>query len=127
MVITGLTSLREQDGRELTLRLDKAGLRVRAALWMYDPANFSWHLLFGIEEVDELGPRFVYGKIRSAIQRNPTLGSIDLSDVSAESPRNQLFKTLRTALHVGTNLSSVRFSRNTINELYIEDAVIYRV
>ena len=128
MVTGTFTNEMQQEGADLTRKLDGAGLNVRAALWLFDPDAHLWRLLFGIDEVDRMGPRSVYKKVRSAILTDPTMsGKLDLRDVAVESPNNRLFQLLRSAINTGPGVSGIRFARNSINGTFIDDAFIYRL
>jgi hypothetical protein len=128
MVTDSFTNEMQQEGAELTQKLDRAGLKVRAALWLFDPDTHLWRLLYGIDEVDEMGPRSVYKKVRSAILTDPKMsGELDLRDVAVESPNNRLFGLLRSAINTGPGISGIRFARNSINGTFIEDSFIYRL
>jgi hypothetical protein len=47
--------------------------------------------------------------------------------VSIAKKDDPLLKLLRIAIKTGPGISNIRFSRNTINGVIIEDAYIYRL
>ena len=52
---------------------------------------------------------------------------VSLSDISVVENTDPLVTLLRTAVKTGMGIAGLRFSRNTINGHFIEDAYLYRV
>jgi hypothetical protein len=69
-----------------------------------------------------------YKNVQSVIARMPEdMPKIPLKDISVVDSNDQLISLLRTAIKTNDGISGIRFSRNTINLNYIEDAYIYRL
>lgn len=115
-------------GEDILRRLDKAGLEIRAALWLYLPDARRWSFVVATPYVKLDGPRKVYKKIQSVLSRVPNEQRvIDLQSVTAVDTTEPLIGLLRTAIQTGDGISGIRFSRNMINGVLIEDAYIYRL
>jgi len=115
-----------RDGRKLIEALDRSKFGLSGALWFYFSDANDWLLLLVSPLVDTEGPTSCYRKIQSVIEGMPRDFGIPLSSISVVSPTDSLIRLLRKAIHVeGT--SRMRFRRNTINGVFIEDALIYRL
>ena len=117
-----------ESGAELTCLLDQAHLVVSASLWLYIPESNIWRLIIASPEVRTYGPKKVYQKIQPVLsqilEEKPSIGLKDISLVENDDP---LIALLRVATRTGDGISGIRFSRNTINGHFIEDAYIYRM
>jgi hypothetical protein len=117
-----------ETGAELTRLLDQAPLVVSASLWLYIPESNIWRLIIASPEVRTYGPKEVYQKIQPILsQILEEKLSIGLKDISVVENNNPLIALLRMAIRTGDSISGIRFSRNTINGHFIEDAYIYRM
>ena len=128
MVETRLTQELIDEGRTLVERLDERGDSPDAALWFYFPDAGAWKLLLAEVKVGPTGPRDVYRGIQKALTslRNE-VRHLSLEDVAVAKPDAPLIKLLRQALGTGPGISGIRFTRNVINGVAIEDAYIYRL
>jgi hypothetical protein len=129
LVKNSLTSSMLEAGKELTRRLDRVGFKAVASFWLYNLETNEWRLVLASHQVDRKGPKKAYSTILNALSKKPSEEVIGLSlqNITLTSPLDPLIKSLRTALRTGKALSDIRFSRNRINDLFIEDAYIYRV
>lgn len=115
-----------EDGRKLIKALDRSKFALTGALWFYFSDARDWLLLLVSPLADTSGPTWCYRKIQSVIEDMPRNFGLSLSRISVVSPTDSLIRLLGKAIHVeGT--SRVRFRRNTINGVFIEDALIYRL
>jgi hypothetical protein len=123
-----LTKEMIESGAELTRLLDRAQLTVSASLWLYIPESNIWRLTIASPEVKTCGPKKVYQKIQSVLSQIPEeQPSVGLKDISVVENDNVLISLLRIAIRTGDGISGIRFSKNTINGQFIEDAYIYRM
>jgi hypothetical protein len=123
------TSLVEPDvaaGAALVQALDEAGLDVRAAFWFLIPELGVWRLFLALPSVATEGRRAAYERIQRII-REMDDEPPRLDDVSVVPPDNEIAKLLRSAVQTGPELASIRFSSNTVNGVFVEDAFIYRL
>jgi hypothetical protein len=109
-------------GAELVRALDAAGFPVLAALWMHYPDIETWKLLIATPKANE--PQKAYTEIRHIVD-GAKLDAPDLAQIRLVLPDDQTVTTLSQAIRV-EGLSGVRFSRNMINGIYVDDAYIYR-
>jgi len=116
-----------KDGKRLIEALDRANFPLNGALWFYLADSDEWRLLLVSPLVDDKGPKQAYASIQLMIAEfRPPLG-ISLKRISVLSPRSELIQLLRMAIRTGRGISEIRFTRNTINNVFIEDALIYRL
>jgi hypothetical protein len=113
-----------EDGRRLIQALDQRKFPVNAALWYLHEGG--WRLIIASSLVDSDGPREAYRKINEVLQAENI--HLNLSDIAVVESNDALVRLLRIAINTGIgNISETRFTANTINGVYIEDAYIYRV
>lgn len=115
------------DGRLLVEALDRSEFTLSGALWFYFSKDEEWRLLLVSPLVDEIGPRRSYIRIQSVIEGFPPSFGISITRISVTSPKSKLIQLLKIAIRTGPGISEIRFSRNTINNVFIEDALIYRL
>lgn len=127
MVVQSLTEEMIRAGAELTRRLDQKAL-VEAAFWLLLPDTNTWRLVFCVPEVDTVGPKKIYAAIQSILaKQQPAPIDLSLTDITLVPRNHPLIRSLRVAAGTGPGISDVRFTRNTINGHFIEDAHIYRM
>lgn len=115
-------------GRKLVEFLDEAKVNVASALWLYRPESGDWVLLLAIPEVESLGPRAAYEAIhRVFTPKRAELEPLTFQDIVVVGPSEQLLKLLRRAIQTGPGISEIRFTGNRIDNMLIEDALIYRL
>lgn len=94
---------------------------------MFYPDQSVWKLLIGGAK---LGGREIarqYGqlsKIHSEMSKTRSVLSFD--DIKIIQPRDKIAQALGTIFHAG-GISTIRASRNLINDIYVDDALIYRL
>ena len=114
-------------GESLLKRLAQAGFPVETALWFYYSDMDRWRLLIASQMVDAKGPKAAHARIQHEFRRRPQLTGVALADVQVISPKNELVRLLRSAISTGHGLSGIRFTGNAVNNVFIEDAYLYRV
>ena len=115
------------EGRRLLEALDSAGFRVLAALWFYLTEDEEWRLIIASPLIDEKGPRECYAFVQRTLEQLSPPSDISLKQISIVSPSHDLVKLLRMAISTGPGISGIRFTRNTVNNVLIEDSYIYRM
>ena len=113
-------------GAKLIDKLDNFSCRVKAAFWMFLPEEKTWKFILASPLVKEEGPRKYYKRIIDA-NKEVEGNVISLNDISVSDVDNQLIQLLKFAISTGDSISSIRFSKNTINGVFIDDAHIYRM
>jgi len=117
-----------KDGERLIKALDEDKFDVRAAMWFYLTDSNEWRLIIASPFVDKNGPKKSYEFIlRELIKLSKRPLAIFLKNVSVISPQDDLISLLRSVIHTGPGISGIRFTRNAINNVLIEDAYIYRM
>ena len=128
MVKEMLTQEMIQAGADLTRRLDEAHLAVRASLWLYIPDKNLWRLLVASPAVRQDGPKKVYQQIQTILSKmSDKTWRIPLYDISVVEESDPLIVSPRASMGTKDGISGRRFSRNTINGHFIEDAYIYKM
>ena len=114
----------EAAGR-LVAFLDEQDLPVRSALWLYDGDAERWRFVIAFRE-DRKDVTSFYLDMAKAINRAGQKDILDLSRVDVVDPNRSIFTALKGVIQVEGN-GRVRFSKNRINGVYLEDALIYRL
>ena len=125
MATTELVTDQIEAGRTLTSTMDKAQVQIRSAFWLYDTEAAEWRLVLAMPLVDERGPAQAYEEIRKALQ-SVSIHGLLLRQIAVVSPKDELVSLIRKAIQTGPGLQSIRFTRNAIDNVLIEDAYIYR-
>lgn len=114
-------------GEALLSRLDDIEFNVKAALWFYVQDSEEWRLIIASPIVDNDGPKKAYEKVQLQLQELNGHYELTLRNISLVSPQDKLIKALKSAITTGKAISHIRFTRNVINGIFIEDAYIYRL
>lgn len=115
-------------GAELIRRLDGTRFIVTASLWLYIPEISAWRFIIASPEVRTQGPKKAYKQVQSVLSKMPEdQPKIPLKDVTVIDSNDPLVSLLRVAIRTGEGISGIRFTRNVINGVLIEDAYIYRI
>jgi hypothetical protein len=119
-----LVTNRINGGEELLAALDRARFPVDAALWYSHEG--TWRYLIGSLVVDKQGPKEAYRRVNQVLRRG--VGGFNLSDITVLSSHDPLLRLLRSAVSTPAQaVAGIRFGGNTINNVFIEDAYIYRL
>ncbi len=112
-------------GRALVQELDNRRFPLPDAFWLLSQEEKEWRLVLGTSFIDWYGPISAYEELQNIIRSaRLSLPLVLLSVVSSSAP---LIVALSSAITTGPEATTIRFSRNTIDGVYIEDAVIYRL
>jgi hypothetical protein len=114
-------------GEALLSKLDEIEFDVKAALWFYVQDSEEWRLIIASPIVDKDGPKKAYEKVQLQLQGLNGRYELSLRNISLVSPGDKLIKALESVIRTGKSISHIRFTRNVINGLFIEDAYIYRL
>lgn len=118
--------------------LDSSEFTVSAAMWFYLTETSQWRLIIASPFVEKNGPKKSYEFIQNVLDelpRNikaalytPLPDYLSLNNISLVSPNNELIKLVRIAIRTDSRAySQIRFTKNVINNVLIEDALIYRM
>lgn len=115
-----------QAGEELIKALDTLNFKVVAAFWMFAEDSGSWRLWIASPEVGK-GLHGAYVKVAKLMKETGgRLAQFELSRIKLVRPKEPMIKALGKIFHV-EDMSNVRFSRSSINGVFVEDALIYRM
>ncbi len=127
LVTESLSDSMIKAGSKLIERLDLENSQVKSAFWLYISDEKIWKLIIASPLVASEGPRKFYKRIVAAnesAKKNEDI--ISLNDIGVTNTNNQMVQILKIAIGTGDGISGIRFSRNTINGVFIEDSYIYR-
>ena len=127
MAKTILVDSDKEAGKALIKKLDEASFDVRGALWFYLPDSEEWRLILASPAVDTRGPKEAYEQVQSQLQQSDQGHELSLQNISLVSPNDNLIKLLKSAVRTGKAIANIRFTRSVINNVFIEDAYIYRL
>jgi hypothetical protein len=113
-------------GASVLENLDRRHFLIDAALWLYLSNQNQWRLLLATPEVHLEGPRKAYKRLLQAL-RNSAVHGVSLDDVAVVDSGDPFVQLLQSAIRTDRAMSGIRFTRNTINGQFIEDAYIYRM
>ena len=126
MATTALVSTDVEMGSELLKVLDEAAFPVTAAAWMYFPDVDEWRLVIRTPKVE----KDLQGALRELAAALDAKGDLrtrlDLSRVKLVPPKDKVLAAMASMVRVD-GISNIRFSRNVINGVLIDDALIYRL
>lgn len=122
-----LTEEMIEAGVKLISLLDEENAVVKSAFWLFYSEERTWKLIISSPLVGSEGPRDFYKKIVLANQKlSDAENMISLNNIGVTNTDNQIVQLLRVAIVTGDGISGIRFSRNTINGVFIEDSYVYR-
>ena len=125
-----LVAAEEDAGKDLLEALDRVGLPLVAALWMYFEEHGEWRLVVGVDAASferEGSYHGIYVRIAQVLGDSPAIKRhIELSRIKVMSSQNELIQALKDVVRVN-GIGAVRFSDNLPNGMFIDDAVIYRM
>jgi len=128
LVIENLTEQMMTAGSQLVKRLDDTSADVAAAFWLYSSENRSWRLMIVSQKVEFDGPRKYYKRILDANKEAGEAESVvALEDIEVTDTFAPIVQVLEHAVSTGPGLSGLRFSRNTVEGMFIEDVYVYRM
>jgi hypothetical protein len=126
MATTALVSTDVEMGSELLKVLDEAAFPVTAAAWIYCQDVDEWRLVIRTPKVE----KDLQGALRELAAALDAKGDLrtrlDLSRVKLVPPKDKVLAAMASMVRVD-GISNIRFSRNVINGVLIDDALIYRL
>ncbi len=137
------------EGKLLLELLDEEkGIPITAAFWLLDSENRTWRYILASPIVDTQGPLEAYKilykifqiynkeeakwrpykKVRSYKEEAGLGIGLTLQDITLVSPDEPVVKLLRTVVKTPPiSTSPIHFAGNSINNMFIDDAYIYRM
>lgn len=115
-------------GKYLIERLDATNSEVKSVFWSFIAEENSWELCIASKLVENEGPKKFYKRIMDINQEFEPLNqeTISINNIKVLNLNNSMVKLLAICVQTDNTISDIRFTRNTINGIYIEDVYIYR-
>ena len=107
-----------EKGRAAVEALDRAGLSVRSAFWLYFKEAEEWRLVVATPHVERKGPLAAYKAIHNTLTADPD--HLPLRQVTAIGVNHRLRRAVAKAVKTGTWLAS------GVIDSVIDDAYVYR-
>ena len=127
LVMDALSEQMIEAGAKLIERLDADDAEVKSAFWFFSSEDNKWKLIIASTLVGSEGPKKFYMRVIKANQTaNAEEVVVSLHDIEVVNTNRQIVQLMKTIINTGNGISGIRFSRNTINGVFIEDAYIYR-
>lgn len=113
-------------GMELLRVLDSRNFPITGAAWIYFPDIEEWRLVIRTPRVEK-NLQSALLEIANAMDAAGDLRSrLNLSRMKLVPPSDRMLQAMGTVVRA-SGLSKIRFSKNLINGIYIDDALIYRL
>lgn len=123
---TALVTVDFTAGVELLRSLDRSGLSISVALWLYSPEHEDWRFVLASRRLDEAEPSEAYGLVHDALsaagvslERTPVLQILRMSDPFIRSLRRIFSKT--------RDVEGMRLGGQLIGDRFVQDALVYRI
>ncbi len=113
-------------GQELVRILDQSGFPVTAAAWIYFPDVQEWRLVIRTPRAAENLHEAFLDLARAMDARGDLRERIDLARLKLVPPGDRMLEAMGRVIKV-PGLGTVRFTRNVINGIYMDDALVYRL
>jgi hypothetical protein len=126
MAETVLVNSDIEAGQELVRLLDETGFPVTAAAWIYFPDVEEWRLIIRSPKAARNLQEAFLEIARAMDAKGDLRNRLDLARVKLVPPSDRMLEAMGKAVRI-SGLSTVRFSRNVVNGIYIDDALIYRL
>jgi hypothetical protein len=112
-----------QNGMQLVILLEKSKFEFNVAMWFLDGTG-DWHFIVASPWVDTLGPKKCYELIQSVMKDMPESQKTTLKRIAVLSQNDDLICLFKTVIRT-EGISQIRFSKKSINGVFIDDALIY--
>jgi hypothetical protein len=126
MAETALVNDDVEAGLELVRLLDEKRFPVTAAAWIYFPDAEEWRLVIRTPQAAKNLQQAYLDVARAMDAKGNLRTRLDLSRVKLVPPTDRMLEALGGVIKA-PGLGSIRFRRNVINGIYIDDALIYRL
>lgn len=111
-------------GQNLLKKLDESGIPITAAFWFFDSESQTWKFVLASPRVATEGPLDVYKTLQEYVGQE----GLTLQDIAVVGPHEPLVDLLRSTVKTPpTAIYGIRYTANTINNVFIDDAYIYRI
>ncbi len=114
-------------GRTLVAALDRAGIEVKSAFWLYDPEIPDWRLVLSMPMVEERGKAGTYDAIAEVFRTAPVTG-LYLRQIELARPKDPLVASISRAIRTGPSIQDppLHVGRSAFDNILVEEAYVYR-
>jgi hypothetical protein len=113
-------------GRELLQILDEIKFPVTGAAWIFFPDIEEWRLVIRTPKAEKNLQQALLELAVALDKRGDLRKRLDLSRVKLVPPNDKILAAMGRFVRAD-GISSIRFSRNVIDGVVIDDALIYRL
>ncbi|OCK53675.1 hypothetical protein [Bradyrhizobium sp. LMTR 3] len=113
-------------GRELVRILDEASFPVTGAAWIFFPDVEEWRLVIRTPKAEKNLQQALLEIAVALDNRGDLRRRLDLSRVKLVPPADKMLAAMGSVVRAD-GISTIRFSRNVVNGVLIDDALIYRL
>ena len=113
-------------GMELLRILDAKDFPITGAAWIYFPDIEEWRLVIRTPRAEQNLQSALLDIALAMDEAGDLRSRLDLSRMKLVPPGDRMLQAIGSVVRA-TGLSSIRFSNNLINGIYIDDALIYRL
>ena len=113
-------------GMELVQALDRFGLSISVALWLYSPEHEDWRFVLASRRLDTAEPSQAYGLVHDAfaavgisLEQTPALLILRMSD--------PFIRALRRIFAKANGVEGMRLGGQLIGDQFVGDALVYRI
>ena len=113
-------------GERVLQILDRAGFKVRVALWLYTSEFEAWRLHIASPLVETEGLKNAYVQLFSALRSSDP----DLADsvtITLVGTRDRFIRALRRTFRMTRSVHGMRLGGNVIDGVFVEQAYVYRI
>jgi hypothetical protein len=126
MVAQSLLNAQVDLGKNTLVVLDKAGLDIRAAYWVFDEDGQVWRFTIAEPTADTRGTHAVYEQMARALKGPADV--LPLREIYVVSPDDPLVSLVRIAISTpGQAIAGIFFSGNVVMGTRVPDMYIYRM
>lgn len=126
--IVSLENQAIEKAKSLLIALDKSTIKPNSFFWFYLPDNQVWRLVISSQYFSHKSIKESYEAFINELKENVDVKDIGFENITLLEPNHDLIKLLKLAIRTGAeDISGIRFKSNTINNVYINDAYIYRL
>jgi hypothetical protein len=127
-----VTDNRFDQGWELIVALDVAGVPVKAAFWAQVGESGEWRLYIVSPIVDEEGPLQAYSMVQSVLPKlKPTIGpsihKLGLLDISVVGLESRLFKDMKSRVPGAIRKTAKKLAPDLEDLTFLDEKLIYKL
>ena len=125
---TYLETIDQEKAKELLIFLDKTEVKPTSFFWFYIPDIQAWRLVISSNYFKNMSKKDSYREFIIKFKNNNIVQEIGVENITLLQPDNGIIMLLRSVMKTDPkSVNGIRFKYNTIKNIYIDDAYIYRL